>query len=154
MENDKKKMSLGVLLHRFLMFLLAVSGLMGGGAFLLDPSGYLLQMPLSLLESSPFPNYLVPGIILFILLGCYPTVMCYALIKKPAWIFFEWINLYKDHHWAWSGSLYSGIILILWIDFQILFIGYGSVLQSIYGLLGVSIIICTLLPSVKKYDLN
>jgi hypothetical protein len=151
MENKKLKGSFSVWLHRFLMGFLAVSGLAGGGAFLIKPNGELLQMPLSLLEGSSFSDYLIPGIILFVILGCYPMILCYGLIKRPAWGFFKTMNLYKEHHWSWTGSLYMGIILILWIDFQILFIGYASILQTIYALLGVAIVICALLPSVQNY---
>jgi len=154
MKSKKPKRSWSVFLHLFLIFFLAVSGLIGGGALIIKPDGALLQMPFSLIERSPFSNYLIPGIILFVLLGCYPTLLFYALIKKPAWGFFDSMNLYKEHHWAWSGSLYVGIILILWIDFQIMFIGYESIIQTIYALIGVLIVLCTLLPSVQEYYLN
>lgn len=57
-------------------------------------------------------------------------------------------------NWSWIGSLYTGIMIILWIDFQIMLIGYGHYLQFIYALLGVIIVISSLVPSVKTYYLN
>jgi hypothetical protein len=154
MESKKPKRSWSVFLHLFLIFFLAVSGLIGGGAFIIKPDGTLIQMPLSLLDGSPFSHYLIPGIILFFLLGVYPAVLFCALIKRPGWKFFNTMNLYKDYHWAWTGSFYTGIMLILWIDFQILFIGYGSIIQTIYALLGVLTVVCTFLPSVQEYYFN
>jgi hypothetical protein len=73
--------------RNMLISLLLFLGLsaMGGGYFLIiSPSGKLLGgLPLSILEHSPFPNFLIPGIILFLILGCFPCLTCLALIKKP-----------------------------------------------------------------------
>ncbi len=52
--------------------LLAFIGLtasFGGGLLIADPSGGLLGLSTSLLETSPFSNYMFPGLILLIVLG-------------------------------------------------------------------------------------
>lgn len=56
-----------------------LSGLYGGGALVWDPSGALLQMPLDLLEGSPFTTYRIPGLILFAVLGIGPLVVAVGL---------------------------------------------------------------------------
>jgi hypothetical protein len=61
--------------------LLLVNGLgalYGGFLLMVDPSGSKMQMPLSYLEHSPFSNYLIPGIILFIVNGLFSfvTLVC------------------------------------------------------------------------------
>ena len=117
----------------------------------LDPSGDSLKMPLSMLEGTPFQNYLIPGLILSTLLGVFPSIVVYGLIRRPGWRWAENLNVYDDPHWAWTFSLYLGLILILWIDFQLMFIGYQTALQSIYAFLGVIIMIVALLPPVKAY---
>ena len=42
-----------------LLFFQGASGLYGGGALLVDPTGGILQMPLSLLDGSPFDTFLI-----------------------------------------------------------------------------------------------
>ena len=116
-----------------------------------DPTGGALKMPLNALVNSPFHNYVIPGLILFIFIGVIPLVLVYALIAKPLWRWADYLNIYKSQHWAWTYSLYIGIILVIWIDVQILFLGYGAFIQSFYALLGVVMIIVALIPSNVRY---
>lgn len=129
----------------------AISGLVGGFGLLSDPSGILLNIPIIILNQTPFSNFLIPGLILFIILGVFPVFIVYGLIAKPSWKWANILNVYKDQHWAWTYSIYLGIILALWIDFQIMFIGYGHFIQTFYALLGIVIIIMALVPSVRNY---
>jgi hypothetical protein len=66
-----------------LLVFLGLGALAGGLAMIISPSGNLLRMPLSLIEKSPFRSYLIPGIILFSVLGLAPCLLVLALIKKP-----------------------------------------------------------------------
>ena len=52
-----------------LEILLSVGALGGGAALMLGPRGEILPLPLSALQGSPFESYLVPGLILFSILG-------------------------------------------------------------------------------------
>jgi len=103
-----------------------------------DPSGELLQMPLSMLAGSPFNTFLIPGIILLIILGIFPMIIFYGLLKRRIW--------------AWTGALAVGIALIIWIGVEIWMIGYHSEppLQLIYGLLGLILLGLVTLPSVHN----
>ncbi len=114
-----------------------LSGLYGGGALVLDPTGRMLEMPLSLLEGSPFDSYLIPGIILLLVLGVFPLIVLYGLIQGKAW--------------AWTGAVLVGAALIIWIGVEIAMIGYHSEppLQLIYGSVGVGLLVITQLPSVQ-----
>jgi hypothetical protein len=116
----------------------SLSGLFGGVMLILDPSGNSLNMPLSLLNDSPFNDYLIPGLILFLILGLVPFVVLNGLWKKKSW--------------SWYGSLFVSLALIIWIAVEVLMIGYQAEppLQLIYGLAGILILIFTLIPSVKK----
>ena len=58
---------------------LGVGALFGGGAFILAPDGHLLGMPTTLLAGSPFPSYLVPGIVLFTFVGVAPLLAVEAM---------------------------------------------------------------------------
>lgn len=134
----------------FLIFFQGVSGLFGGLGLITDPSGEQLQMPLTFLEGTPFSNYIIPGIILFLILGCFPVLVGFGLFRQPDWEWAEQLNVYRDQHWAWTFSLYTAIALIIWIDVQIMMIGYGHFIQSFYAFLGAGILIVALLPPVKR----
>lgn len=136
MKNNKP-ISMIVLI--LLVLFQALSGL-GGGVFLIaDPTGETLNLPLSFLRNSPFPDYLIPGIILFTVLGVYPLIVS--------------AGLWKRKYWGWFGSVLLGIALLIWIFVEIIMIGYQSEppLQLIYGILGIVILFLGLLPSTKNY---
>ncbi|MDR8393949.1 hypothetical protein NC796_22535 [Aliifodinibius sp. S!AR15-10] len=122
----------------FLIFFQAISGLLGGAMLVLDPTGSMLHMPLTLLEDSPFNSYLVPGLILFFVLGVAPLVVFYGLFRSATW--------------AWPGAVLVSMALIAWIGVEIAMIGYQSdpPLQLIYGLVGIVLLILTQWPAVRE----
>jgi hypothetical protein len=126
-------------------------GAMGGGSFLIiSPSGKLLGgLPLSILEHSPFSDFLIPGIILFLILGFFPCLISLALIKKPTNRFAEYFNFFKDMHWAWSFSIYLAFALIIWIQVETIFVQGVGWLQTFYMLYAIPIIFIALLPQVR-----
>ncbi len=108
-------------MRNILLLLLAFLGLgafFGGGALIISPSGKLLGMPLSMLDNSPFNNFLLPGIILFTVLGVAPIGVTVALIKKTEYKFAELFNFYKDMYWAWTYCIYIAFSLIIWLKFE------------------------------------
>lgn len=129
----------------------ALGALYGGISLINDPSGESIKLPITLLEGTSFSNYLIPGIILFLLLGFFPLFLIFPLIFKPNWPLINAFNIYKSYHWAWTYTLYTAIMLIIWINIQTMILGTGSMLQGAYGLFGVFILIFTLSPGVKRY---
>ncbi|NHZ86863.1 MAG: hypothetical protein GWP19_13480 [Planctomycetia bacterium] len=134
-----------------LVFFQALSGLAGGFGLTLSPSGESIQMPISMLENTPFNNFLIPGLFLLLVLGVFPTLLGYAMLKEPNWNWANKLNVYKKYHFLWAYSLYLGLILILWINIEIYMVGGGHILQFIYGILGTLLIIITLSPQVMNY---
>lgn len=135
----KNKKSISVIILMVSVLFQALSGL-GGGIFLIaDPTGETLNLPLSFLRDSPFTDYLIPGIILFTVLGVYPLIVS--------------AGLWKRKYWGWLGSILLGIALLIWIFVEIIMIGYQSEppLQLIYGILGIVLLFLALLPSAKNY---
>jgi hypothetical protein len=63
----------------------AISGLAGGIGLITDPTGASLKIPQEWLSQSPFKNYLMPGTILFIVLGIFPTIVSVGLWKGQYW---------------------------------------------------------------------
>jgi hypothetical protein len=139
-NHISKPASIYILL--ILLIFQGISGLAGGIGLVMDPTGESLQIPLSWIENSPFENYLIPGLILLTVLGIFPLVVSYALWRQLIW--------------AWTGGLFVGIALIVWIGVEILIIGYQSQppLQLIYGSAGLLLLVFLFLPSTKKFFKN
>ena len=146
----KTKRFFGVYLLWLVMLFQALSGLFGGFSLITDPSGESLQMPLNFLEGTPFESYLIPGIILFLLLGLLPGITFMGLLTRKSWSWAQSLNIYRNRHWSWAFALYTGIMLILWIDFQVMLIGYNHFIQTLYALAGAVILIFTLLPGTMR----
>ena len=106
-----------------LLALLGLGAFGGGGALILSPSGKLLGgLPLAMLDKTPFTNFLIPGIILFLVLGVAPLLLIIPLIKINESKLFDKINFFGDMHWAWSFSIYIAFALIIWIQTEMLMI--------------------------------
>ncbi len=150
-KSIKSGRPFSVYLLEFLMAFQAVGAIGGGLLLVIRPSGSLMRMPLSMLEHSPFPNFLIPGLFLLIVLGLLPAFECYALLKKPGITFLARLNPEKEVHWAWSLAFFIGIVLILWIDLEVMFLRDVALLHLIYALLGVAIVVVTVWPSTRKY---
>lgn len=116
-----------------------ISGLFGGLGLIIDPAGESLNIPLNWLEGSPFTNYLIPGLILFLLLGILPIYIA--------------TGLFGNRFFYWLLSLILGILLLIWIVVEIIIIGYqpNPPLQLVYGILGMLIVVLSLQPKVKNH---
>ena len=128
----------------------SISGLAGGLVMIFDPTGETLRMPGIFLMGTPFKDYFLPGLILLLFLGILPAIALLGLLGLRL----EWprvLNLYREIHWGWTYSLYVAIVLILWMDIQVFFIGYWHFIQTFNALMGVLILIITLLPPVVNY---
>jgi hypothetical protein len=134
-----------------LLIFQSVSALYGGILLIIDPTGALLKLPSDWLKSSIFPDFLIPGIILSFILGVFPgfAAFCIVFKSKKAWV--KFLNIYPDKFPGWTYSLYSGLLLIIWITIQISIIGYGHIIQTIYACLGILIIILVMIPGVITY---
>ena len=138
--------------RNILLILLASLGLgaiLGGGVLIISPSGKLFGMPLSLLDNSPFNNFLAPGIILFTMLGITPIGVAIALVKKPNYKFAEVLNFYKDIHWAWTFSIYIAFALVIWIQIEMTYLQAVHWSHTLYMFLALAILFVALLPQVR-----
>ena len=129
--------------------LLGLGAVIGGFMLILDPSGKLLNMPVSLLERSP-SDFLIPGMILLLVLGLCPIVICMALLRRIHWTLVEKLNLYPKLYWAWTFSLYTGYALLIWIIVQVYIIQTVSLIHLFYFALGLGIQMVTLLPDIQR----
>jgi hypothetical protein len=138
-------------IHLFLLAFLGLSAIGGGGALIISPSGKLLGgLPLSILERSPFKDFFMPGMILFIVLGLCPSLLVVALLKKPESPLADYFNFFDDMHWAWSFSIYVAFALIIWIQVETIYVQGVGWLQTFYMLYAIPLIFVALLPQVRS----
>ena len=105
---------------------LGVGALFGGGAFILAPDGHLLGMPTTLLAGSPFPSYLVPGIVLFTFVGVAPLLAAAMTVRRQAF--------------APIAAIAVGLTLIGWVSVEMVVLaGPGSLAWALYLVLGACI---------------
>jgi len=133
-----------------LIVLLGVGAFCGGGAMILDPSGISLKIPLSLLEYSPFTDFLIPGIILFCLFGLIPLLLIRPLLKNSYSRFFEGLNVLSDMHWAWTFVIYISFGLIIWIQLQMEILREVHWVHTLYTFWAISILALALLPGIRS----
>jgi hypothetical protein len=109
-----------------LELVLAAGALGGGLALMLGPHGEIIPLPVALLQGSPFSDYFMPGLILFVVLG-----IGSAVVAVLAW---------RQQSWAPVLTVAVGAALLIWLVVQIAIIGYSNdpPLQLIYLVLGVA----------------
>ena len=129
--------------------ILAVGALGGGIVLMISPTGELMGLPLSEFKNLPFNSFLIPGIILFTVLGIIPSLVIIALLKRTESKLAEQINIFNDMHWSWTYSIYIAFTLIGWIHIELIFL-QGAVhwLQTFYMFYAVLIITLALLPHI------
>ena len=132
-----------------LLILLGTGAIFGGSVLMISPTGELFGMPLSMLDTSPFKTFLVPGIILFTILGLVPIGVSIALIKKPQFKLAELFNFYDDMYWAWSYTIYIAFALVIWIQIEMTILRAVHWSHTLYMFLALAILFIALLPQVR-----
>jgi hypothetical protein len=95
-----------------------LSGLLGGFLLINDPAGEDLNMQIEWLQNTPFPDFLIPGIVLLIFIG----------ISN---VFGAWLTFSRKKERVRYGLIF-GFILMIWIIVQVSWIGYKDFLQPLY----------------------
>lgn len=139
-------------IHFGLLAFLGIGAFGGGLALIISPSCKLLGgLPPSILARSPFSDFLFPGLILFTVLGLFPLLLVWALIKKPENKLAESLIFFTDMHWAWSFSIYQAFALIIWIQVETYFIQGVGWLQNFYMLFAIPMIFVALLKKERSF---
>lgn len=112
----------------------AMLAIAGGVGLIRDPIENV-GMPLSLLEGTPFSDYLIPGLILLLVIGLPPVFAAYGVARRRRW-------------GVWLAGV-AGAALLVWISVEVILLGYlpgiGIALQIVMGLLGVVILTLAIL---------
>ncbi|MFZ1676441.1 MAG: hypothetical protein WAT91_04155, partial [Saprospiraceae bacterium] len=133
-----------------LLVLLGTGAIFGGGVLIISPKGDLFGMPLSILDNSLFNDFLIPGIILFTVLGITPICIVIALLKKPEYKIAELFNIYKDMYWAWTYCIYIAFALIIWIQIEMTILRAVHWSHTLYMFFAIAILFVALFPKVRN----
>lgn len=114
-----------------LLLLNAIGAFYGGTSFILEPTGRLLQADTAWLAHSPFNDFLIPGIILFTVIGLGSLVTAIFTIFRI-----------KSYTYLLI-AMGSGILI--WILTQIIMIQMLYFLQYIIGGIGLIVLVCGLI---------
>jgi hypothetical protein len=133
-----------------LLSLLGIGAAVSAAALIEAPDGHLIQLPLNLLANSPFTDFLVPGILLFVFIGVYPLVVAYSIWRRPGWHWPDTINPFGTFHWSWAASLAAAVALLVWITVQIQWVPIGF-LHVLYLVWAAAILVIGLLPATRRY---
>jgi hypothetical protein len=128
---------------------LAVGGLYGGVAMLLDPSGKLLGMDI-MLPLLPVSSYILPGLFLLTVMGLAPLILAYGLFARPNWPWADALARWSGSYWAWAGTLALGVILLIWLAVQATMIGFSAGIQYVMAVNGLALLGFALWPSVRR----
>lgn len=90
---------------------------------MLQPDGGAVGLPLDLLKNSPFEDFFIPGIFLFVVNG----------MASLAGAFLA----FKEHRYTGVGTAVLGVAMIIWIVAEVYWIGWVSWLQPTFLVVGV-----------------
>ena len=106
---------------------IALSSMISGLMMMSNPEGDVYNLPLSLLNGTPFNDYLVPGLLLTLIVG---NVNLHAVF----------LNV-EQHPYRYNWAMAGGFIIIAWIIVQVLLINMVNWLHFIYFFVGIFIIL-------------
>jgi hypothetical protein len=115
------------ILTAILLLINAMGAFYGGWNLIVHPDGSSLQMSLDWLQYSPFSDYMIPGIILFIVNGLFG-------------IFVFGTILFRHRLYPWF-VIAQGMILSGWIIIQMLMVRSVVGIQLLFGSIGLLLIL-------------
>jgi hypothetical protein len=141
---------------KILIALEAVFGIVGlasGIPLVYDPSGKTMGLSSDLLERTPVGDFLLVGLFFMAFYGVLPLLASYGLMTKKRWTWTDILNKWTGELWGWTASALVGVILLLWIAFELLTMGFlsgsGGVLQIAMASLGVVMLALAAHSSVR-----
>jgi hypothetical protein len=121
----------GKLILGIIQLIVAVGALPAGYLLFSQPDGHAMHMSVDMLAGSPFKDFFIPGLFLFIVNGVF-NLMSSVLA------------FLKYRHTALLGLL-LGFILIVWISVQVYSVGLNHFLQPLYFFIGLGEILLSFL---------
>jgi hypothetical protein len=135
--------------------ILAFLGFASGISFLLDPSGGTHGMDTIMLATTPIRDFIPVGLFFITCYGILPVLATVGLWKLPRWRWTDAVNKWTGQNWAWTATAATGVVLIVWIAVEVMFIGspngFPRFLQVMVALMGIVILALAMLPRVRAF---
>jgi hypothetical protein len=117
-----------------LQLLVGASAAVSGVLMMIAPDGRIFKAPPDMLTGSPFRDFFVPGLILFLVHGVGTLTAGVLTLRR--------------HPLAGFAGMVFGLGMMIWIFVQVSMIGGGSWLQ--YGYFGLGVIELSLAVAVQE----
>jgi hypothetical protein len=134
-----------------LLAFLGLGGLVGGVAFVIDPTGSAIGAKLAWLQKTPVSDFLLPGLFLLVVYAVGSMVLIVGLLWRPAPGVLRRIDATLHHHWAWVGTIAMGATLVAWIVYELTAFSERMVLQPVLLLVGAAMVAICAVPSIRRY---
>lgn len=102
--------------------IIGVSAFISGLSLMLNPEGGM-GLSTGLLNNSPFEDFFIPGIFLFVMNGIVSLIVSFLA--------------FRNHMYTGIGTILLGALMIVWITTQVYWIGWTSWLQPTFLAVGV-----------------
>jgi uncharacterized membrane protein len=107
-----------------LQIFIGITAVLGGFGLVSDPSGIKMNVPLELLNNSPFANYFIPGLVLLIVIGIGNVLAGIVTFLR------------NRNRYTGNLAVFLGVFLTLYMAIEVLFIGLQNFSQPLYFILG------------------
>jgi hypothetical protein len=77
--------------------------------------------------------------------------LIFALLMKPESKIADRVNIFKDMHWSWSICIYIALILIIWLQLEMMFIHSVHWSHTFYMFYAIVILLIALLPQIRNF---
>lgn len=112
----------------FLLIFTSLNALAAGFSMIVEPSGKDLGMKVEdVLQYSPFDNFLIPGLVLFTMIGIGCIITTYFMVKKIK---------YHDYVLIAQGAIIMG-----WIIIQVAMLREFNWMHAVVGSIGILVTI-------------
>ena len=136
-----------VILAAVLLGFLAVTATAGGlalSAGAAPPDEWLDDIPV-------LDTWLIPGLVLAVGFGIGSAVAAFGLWHRPNWSWLAWVERPTGHHWSWLATILIGAGQALWIGLELIYLPELSVLQAVYGPLGLALAILPFTSGMRAH---
>jgi len=129
---------------------LGVSAVAGGVSMVTGVGA--MRPPDSWLDGIPLvDSWLIPGLVIGAGFGVGSLITAYGVWRRPRWGWLRPVELVVGYHWSWLATLLAGLALVVWIVLELAYLPQVSVLQGIYGAIGLALLLLPSHPAVRRY---
>lgn len=148
---EKRRPLLPLLIVSVCLLFLGINGLIGGIVMLRDPNGEPFGLSVSVLQTTPFANFLVPGIVLLGVWGVGSLLVLSGLWLRWRVPLLDGLIRLTHEDWPWEFTIVLGVALMIWLIVQVVTIPGVAPIQVVLFVMAALMIVVPLLPQMRQY---